>query len=65
MIESQVVALLRAKVNEAGSLEKCAASFGTCQAQFIHAVLQGRARPGRSVLEPMGLERVVTYRRIK
>ena len=65
MKEQQVIALLRRTVDEAGSLEKCAASFGTCHFSFIHAVLQGRTPPSRAVLEPMGLERVVSYRKIK
>lgn len=60
----QVVEMLRREVSRAGAQSRWAESHGMSQS-YVANVLRGRNEPGPLVLEALGLERVVTYRRIK
>lgn len=44
------------------SQKQLAAELGVSQS-YLSDVLQGRKEPGESILEPLELERVVTYRK--
>lgn len=66
MTESELVALLKSRVEQAGSMRALAREFGI-QPSYLSDLLQGRRAPGPKVLGPLGLRRVklVTYEPIK
>lgn len=64
MTKAELLALLASRVHKAGSQAALAAELGVSPA-YIHDVLKGKREPGKGILEPLGLERIVTYRRIK
>lgn len=59
-----ILATLRRQVDSAGSQKALAARLGVSP-QYLNDVLLGRKEPGEGILEPLGLERVVSYRRRK
>jgi hypothetical protein len=56
------IQILRALVDLCGSNVNAARHLGVSPA-YVSDVLTGRREPGKGILEPMGLERVVTYRK--
>jgi len=56
------VAELRAACAASGSQKAWAAQAGVSQA-YVNDVIRGRREPGDSILGPLGIERVITYRR--
>jgi hypothetical protein len=57
-----VLALLRRRCDEAGGQKAWAKANGV-SAAYVCDVLNGRREPGDGILRPLGLEKVVTYRR--
>jgi transcriptional regulator with XRE-family HTH domain len=57
-----VIAAIRKAADEAGTQKALAARLGVSDS-YLADVLNGRKDPGEAILEPLGLERVVTYRR--
>lgn len=57
-----VIAVIRRTAKEAGTQTVLAERLGISSA-YLSDVLNGRKDPGESILAPLGLERVVTYRR--
>jgi DNA-binding transcriptional regulator YdaS (Cro superfamily) len=57
-----VIKFIRAEANKLGSQKALAAKLGV-SAPYLGDVLNGRKDPGEAILHPLGLERVVTYRR--
>ena len=57
-----VLAIIRRAAAEAGTQVALAERLGVSQA-YLSDVLNGRRDPGESILGPLGLERVVIYRR--
>jgi predicted transcriptional regulator len=57
-----VLAIIRRAADEAGTQVALAERLGVSQA-YLSDVLNGRRDPGESILGPLGLERVVVYRR--
>lgn len=55
------IAILRERCNKS-SQKAVAVELGVSQ-QYLSDVLCGRKEPGDSILAPMGLERVVSYRK--
>lgn len=62
MTEQDVIRLLVQACAKAGGQAPWAKQAGVSQA-YINDVVNGRRLPGPSVLNALGLERVVTYRR--
>lgn len=56
--------MLRREVAKAGSQSAWAALHGVAPA-YVSDVLAGRREPGAVILAPLGLEKVVSYRRVK
>lgn len=61
--EFDVVSALLAAVREAGSQSEWARTHGV-SVQYVNDVLRGRRGPGDSILNALGFERVVSYRRM-
>lgn len=63
MTESEVIALVRRKVDEAGSMREYARQTGVT-VSYVSDLLNGRRAPGPKILGPLGIERVkvVDYR---
>jgi hypothetical protein len=59
MTEQQVIDLVRAEVEKAGSYRALGAKWGVTPS-YLCDLLQGRRAPGPKLLRPLGLERVVT-----
>ncbi len=59
-----ILRVIREEVDRAGSQKDLAARIGVSPT-YISDVLNERKEPGEGILEPLGLERVVTYRRKK
>lgn len=57
-----VTLILRQHIETAGSQKAAARLLGVSET-YISDVIRGRKEPGPSILDPLGLERVVTYRR--
>jgi transcriptional regulator with XRE-family HTH domain len=57
-----VIAAIRRSAKEAGTQKALAERLGISES-YLADVLGGRKDPGEAILEPLGLERVVTYRR--
>ena len=55
--------LLRAAVGLAGEQKVWAKQHGV-SAQYVNDVLHGRRKPGKTMLNALGLRRVVTYERL-
>jgi hypothetical protein len=58
-----LVAELRQACLNAGS-ERRWADFQGISPSYVNGVLRGRHKPGVAILAPLGLERVVIYRRV-
>ncbi len=63
MTKDRVVAALRAACAEAGSQQAWASKSGL-SIGYVCNTLKGRRKPGAKLLAALGIERVVTYRRI-
>lgn len=59
MTEADVVAMVRSRVAEAGSMREYARRTGVTVA-YVSDLLNGRRAPGPKILGPLGLERVET-----
>lgn len=59
-----ILETIRARVEKAGS-QRALASEIQVSPQYLNDVLNGRKEPGEGILRPMGLERVVTYRKTR
>jgi hypothetical protein len=57
------VAELRQACLDAGS-ERRWADFHGINPSYVNGVLRGKAKPGAAILTALGLERVITYRRV-
>lgn len=64
MAPMDILRVIRDEVNRAGSQKDLAAKLGVSPT-YISDVLNERKEPGQGILEPLGLERVVTYRKKK
>ena len=60
-MDIDVIQVLRFKASEAGSQRALAEQLGVGQ-PYLSRVMSGRLDPGPSILDPLGLERVVSYR---
>jgi hypothetical protein len=60
--EAQVLALLQAEVDSAGSIRAWGRRHGV-SAMYVSSVLRGKQAPGPAICKPLGLIRTVTYRR--
>lgn len=60
MTIDEVLAALRLKCDEAGSQNAWAQAVGVTGA-YVSDVLNKRREPGKSILDPLGLEKRVTY----
>ena len=56
--------LLRAETAKAGSQALWAEQNGIAPG-YVGDVLSGRREPGKTILAPLGLEKVISYQRIK
>jgi transcriptional regulator with XRE-family HTH domain len=63
MNQSEIASMVRMKVQEFGSQQKWADAVGISR-PYVAAVLNGHAKPGKKLLEALGLERVWIYRKI-
>lgn len=63
LTQSQIVELLRAAVEAAGT-QKAFAQQHDVSEQYITDVLRGRREPGAKILAALGYEKVVSYRQI-
>jgi DNA-binding transcriptional regulator YdaS (Cro superfamily) len=63
MTNDQVIALLRKRIEQAGS-QKAFAIQHELSPAFINDLLQGRREPSAAILHALGLERVVTFRKV-
>ena len=57
-----IITEIRRAADRAGTQKALAEQLGVSPA-YLSDVLNGRKDPGDAILEPLGLERVVTYRR--
>lgn len=57
-----IVKYIRARAAEIGTQKALADKLGISDA-YLSDVLNGRKEPGAAILDPLDLERVVTYRR--
>jgi transcriptional regulator with XRE-family HTH domain len=64
MTEHDVVALLRRRCEAPESQASFARAAGVSQ-QYVNDVLKRDKAPGEAILRALGLERVVTYRRVR
>jgi len=64
MTDDQVIALLRKRIELAGSQKAFAVQHELSPA-FINDLLQGRRDPSAAILNVLGLERIVTYRKVR
>lgn len=60
---SEVIALLRQRCAEAGSQAQWARDNGMAQT-YVNEVLRGARRPGKKLLDALGMIAVVDYRPI-
>lgn len=60
----ELVALIRAAVKEAGSQRALARQWSVAPA-YVTDLLRGLRDPGPKILEAMGYERVVLYRKLE
>lgn len=63
MTIDQVLALLRRECDKAGNQALWAKANGVSPA-YVSDVFQRRREPGDAILRPLGLERVVSYRKV-
>lgn len=64
MTNDDVRELLREEVNKAGNAMLYAKIAG-CAPTYVGDVLRGKSEPGPRIMKALGLERVVTYRRVE
>lgn len=64
MTRDEVLTLLRAEISAAGTARDWAEKHGV-SAPYISDVLNRHRAPGTKILEALGLERVVTYRKVR
>lgn len=64
MLLDQVLALLRRRCEEAGG-QAAWAKANRVSPAYVSDVLNGRREPGWSILRPLGIERAVTYRKVR
>ena len=64
MTDEDVRELLRLRLRRAGSQTKFAKEHQLTQG-YLSEVLSGKRNPGPRICEVLGIERVVTYRRIR
>lgn len=62
MTLNQVHAMLRRECDKAGGQAAWAVAHAV-SAAYVSDVLQGRREPGRKILDALGVERVVGYRK--
>lgn len=53
---------LKKKIEKMGTV-KAAAQWIKCSPQYLHLVIQGKAAPGKRILDAFNVERVVDIRR--
>ena len=63
MTKAEVVELLRAAIDQSGSGRKWSAEHGVKQPE-VSRTLNGQIDPPPSILAALGVERVITYRKI-
>lgn len=56
----QLLGLLAEVIEECGSIRQWATAHGV-SAAYVSAVMLGKSRPGASILEPLNIEKIVTY----
>lgn len=59
----EVRALLRKKVEEAGSTKAAAINLGI-GSEYLSSLLTGYSTPGPKVLKKLGLQKVITFERV-
>jgi DNA-binding transcriptional regulator YdaS (Cro superfamily) len=64
MTADDVLALLARECEKAGSQSAWAKAHGL-SAPYVSDVLKRRREPGRGILDALGIEKVVTYRKAK
>jgi len=64
MTEDKAIELLASACAQAGGQSAWAKRAGVSQ-QYVQDVLKRRRAPGKAILDALGLERVVTYRKRK
>jgi transcriptional regulator with XRE-family HTH domain len=64
MTHAKLLTILASRALKAGSQARLAAELGISTG-YLNDVMTGRKEPGKGILEPLGLERVVSYRRVK
>lgn len=55
--------LLAEQVQKEGSLRAWSAKYGAAEASFLWRVINGQREPSEPILDALGLERVVSYRK--
>jgi hypothetical protein len=64
MTENQVIEMLGREVGKSESQQAWATANGMSPAHLCD-VLYGRRRPAKAILAALGLEKIVTYRRVR
>ena len=64
MTPTQVCQLLRARCEKAGSQSAFAREIGLPQ-PYINAVIRGRRPPSEYLCDILGIEAIITYRKVK
>lgn len=62
MNAEKVAVCLRSAVSDAGGVTKWAERNHVTNA-YVHYVIAGDRAPGKAILQALGLERVITYRK--
>ena len=57
----EVLAVLRQEVEECGSQQEWARRAGVAQT-YVSQVLKGKQRPGPTILDALGIEKVTQYK---
>jgi gp16 family phage-associated protein len=65
MEKEAVVSQLKSAISRAGMTPAAWARENNISASYVHDVLTNRRDPGESILVPLGLERVVSYRQVR
>ncbi len=60
---AQLIALLKQQAKDAGSQKQLAFKWGISQ-QYLSDVMDGRRMPGKKILDALGYEPVVVYKKI-
>lgn len=56
----ELISLLEIEVKQAGSQKEAAAKLGV-SAQYLGDVLSGKREPGKKILDPLKLRKVIKY----